>query len=60
MTTYKKNGIEVSMPEIDRNALAAMECCAEFLARMIRKYGKEILAEMAAESPVQMDACIRR
>lgn len=30
----------------DRSVMLKMERCAEFLARMIEKYGKEVLEEM--------------
>ena len=30
----------------DRGVMLKMERCAEFLARMIEKYGKEVLEEM--------------
>ncbi|WP_160285096.1 hypothetical protein [Parablautia muri] len=32
----------------DRSVMLKMERCAEFLARMIEKYGREVLAEMEA------------
>ena len=32
----------------DRSVMLKMERCAEFLARMIEKYGWEVLAEMEA------------
>ena len=48
MTTFIKDGVEVSMPPMDKNAKLAMERCAEFMARMIQKYGDEVLAEIEA------------
>lgn len=30
----------------DRNVMLKMERCAEFLARMVEKYGREVLEEM--------------
>lgn len=32
--------------EIDRTARINMEVCAAFVARMIQKYGQEVLAEL--------------
>lgn len=49
MTTFIKDGVEISMPPMDKNAKLNMERCAEFMARMILKYGKEVLAEIEAE-----------
>ena len=49
MEAFTKNGVEISMPPVDKSSLLAMERCAEFMARMIRKYGREVLAEIDAE-----------
>ena len=49
MTTFMKDGVEVVMPPMDKTARRNMERCAEFLARMIQKYGNEVLAEIDAE-----------
>ena len=46
MTTFTKNGVEISMPPMDKTAKLNMERCAEFMARMIQKYGQEVLAEI--------------
>lgn len=35
-----------SREEIDRTARINMEVCAAFVARMIQKYGQEVLAEL--------------
>lgn len=35
--------------ELDARLKANMERCANFLVRMIEKYGKEVLAEIEAE-----------
>lgn len=35
--------------ELDARSKANMERCANFLVRMIEKYGKEVLAEIEAE-----------
>lgn len=39
MNTYIKNGIEVKVPTVDEKTKIQMERCAEFIARMIEKYG---------------------
>ena len=49
MTTFMKDGVEISMPPMDKTARLNMERCAEFMARMILKYGPEVLAEIEAE-----------
>jgi len=49
MSTFTKAGVEISMPPMDKTAKLNMERCAEFMARMIEKYGKEVLAEIEAE-----------
>lgn len=36
----------LSKEEIDRTAYINMEVCATFVARMIQKYGHEVLAEI--------------
>ena len=36
----------LSKDEIDRTARINMEVCATFVARMIQKYGHEVLAEI--------------
>ena len=36
----------LSREEIDRTARINMEVCAAFVARMIQKYGQEVLAEI--------------
>ena len=36
----------ISQEEIDRTARINMEVCATFVARMIQKYGHEVLAEI--------------
>lgn len=35
--------IEQSRSPIEQSILIKMECCAEFLTRMIEKYGREVL-----------------
>lgn len=39
--------------KMSREAELNMERCAEFMARMIQKYGKKILDDIAAESSEQ-------
>lgn len=41
-----RNGVEISIPPMDAKAKLNMERCAEFVARMIQKYGKEVMAEI--------------
>lgn len=41
--------IEAETRLMDRNMILNMERCAEFFARMIEKYGQEVLAEIEAE-----------
>ena len=49
MTTFIKDGVEITMPPMDSKARAAMMRAADFMARMVLKYGPEVLAEMEAE-----------
>ena len=46
MTTFMKNGIEVCMPEDDEKSRQNMIIAAEFMARMMQKYGKKVLAKI--------------
>ena len=46
MTTFMKNGIVVCMPEDDEKSRQNMIIAAEFMARMIQKYGKKVLAKI--------------
>ena len=46
MTTFMKNGIEVCMPEDDEKSRQNMIIAAEFMARMIQKFGKKVLAKI--------------
>ncbi len=50
-----KDGVEISMPPLDKAARLNMERCAEFLARMIQKYGGEVLDEIGTEQNVDKD-----
>lgn len=38
--------VSISQEEIDRTARINMEVCVTFVARMIQKYGHEVLAEI--------------
>lgn len=38
--------IELNVGLLDRGVMLKMERCAEFLARMIEKYGREVLEEI--------------
>lgn len=38
--------VSISQEEIDRTVRINMEVCAAFVARMIQKYGYEVLAEI--------------
>jgi hypothetical protein len=49
METIVKDGVEITMPAMDKTAELNMERCAEFMARMIQKYGDDVLAEIEAE-----------
>ena len=49
MIMFMKDGVMIAMPAMDETAKLNMERCAEFMARMIRKYGAEVLAEIEAE-----------
>lgn len=44
MNDQKSIKLDVGLP--DRGVMLKMECCAEFLARMIEKYGREVLEEI--------------
>ena len=46
MTIFEKNGIEVYMPDDDEKSRQNMIVAAEFMARMIQKYGKKVLAKI--------------
>ena len=46
MNDQKSIKRDVGLP--DRGVMLKMERCAEFLARMIEKYGREVLEEIEA------------
>ena len=49
MTVIEKNGVEISMPPMNKETKLNMERCAEFMARMIQKYGKDVMTEIKAK-----------
>lgn len=50
MTIIDNDDIRASRhAELDPVSRAKMERCANFLVRMVEKYGKEVLAEIEAE-----------
>ena len=53
MTTFMKNGIEVCMPEDDEKSRQNMIIAAEFMARMIQKYGKKVLAKIVEKERLE-------
>ena len=44
--------------DMDRATLLNMEACASFMARMIKKYGPQVLAEMENEKPAAQDTAV--
>lgn len=56
MTTFTKNGIEVCMPEDDEKSRQNMIVAAEFMARMIQKYGKKVLAKIEEKERMETNA----
>lgn len=50
----KKEGMPCD--KLDPRARANMERCANFLVRMVEKYGKEVLAEIEEEEQAAMAA----
>lgn len=44
-TVLTRKDVDVVIPPLNSETKASMERCAEFLARMIHKYGKEIQNE---------------
>ena len=49
MKTEHEIELESRRSKLDPVSKANMERCAEFIARMIMKYGKQVLAEIEAE-----------
>ena len=46
MKTFMKDGVKIVMPDYDAVSRRNMMRAAEFMARMVEKYGKEVLAEI--------------
>lgn len=53
MSEEMKNGVIVTMPSMDKSARLNMERFAEFMARMIQKYGSEVLADIEEDRRAQ-------
>ncbi len=53
MNDQKSIKLDVGLP--DRGVILKMERCAEFLARMIEKYGREVLEEIEAVEPEEKE-----
>ena len=53
MTVFEKNGIEVYMPDDDEKSRQNMIVAAEFMARMIQKYGKKVLAKIEEKEKLE-------
>lgn len=49
MKSFVKDGVKIVMPDYDAVSRRNMMRAAEFMARMVQKYGKEVLAEIEAE-----------
>lgn len=54
MKTIMKDGVKVVMPDYDAVSKRNMMRAAEFMARMVQKYGKEVLAEIEAEEKARV------
>ena len=53
MTTFTKNGIQVCMPDDDEKSRQNMMIAAEFMASMIQKYGKKVLAKIEEKEKLE-------
>lgn len=53
MNDQKSIKLDVGLP--DWGVMLKMERCAEFLARMIEKYGREVLEEIEAVEPEEKE-----
>lgn len=56
MTTFTKNGIEVCMPDDDEKSRQNMIIAAEFMARMIQKYGQKVLAKIEEKERLEVSS----
>ena len=59
MTVYKKNGIEICMPEDDERSRQNMIVAAEFMARMIQKYGNRVLEKIEEKESLEAEKPLR-
>ena len=59
MTTYMRNGIEICMPEDDERSRQNMIVAAEFMARMIQKYGKRVLEKIEEKESLEAEKPLR-
>lgn len=55
MQTFMKDGVKIVMPDYDAASRRNMMRAAEFMARMVQKYGKEVLAEIEAEEKAKAE-----
>ena len=53
MNDQKSIKLDVGLP--DRGVMLKMERCADFLASMIEKYGREVLEEIEAVEPEEKE-----
>ena len=53
MKTIMKDGVEIWMPDDDEESRQNMIVAAEFMARMIMKYGDKVLAKIAAREKIE-------
>ncbi len=56
MEVFMKDGVQIVMPDDDEQSRRNMERAAEFMARMIMKYGKKVLAEIEERERLEAEA----
>ncbi len=56
MEVFIKDGVQIVMPDDDEQSRRNMERAAEFMARMIMKYGKKVLAEIEERERLEAEA----
>ena len=59
MTTFIKNGVEMCMPDDDEKSRQNMIIAAEFMARMIQKYGKKVLAKIEERDRKNVEGIVK-
>ena len=59
MTTFIKNGVEMCMPDDDEKSRQNMIIAAEFMARMIQKYGKKVLAKVEERDKKNVEGIVK-